>query len=40
MACFDLQVLLNQMAAVVLCGLRLRLLNSKISFFLFGTRKF
>ena len=31
-SCFDLHVLLNQMAAVVLCGLRLRFLKSKISF--------
>jgi hypothetical protein len=30
--CFDLWVLLNQMAAVVLCSLRFRFLNSRISF--------
>ena len=30
-SCFVLQVLLNQMAAVVLCSLRFRVLNLKIS---------
>ena len=31
-SCFDLQVLLNQMVAVVLCSLHIRFLNSRISF--------
>ena len=31
-SCFDLQVLLNQLMAIVLCGLCFRLLYSRISF--------